>query len=281
MYLLFSLVNAKKIFCSSSDLSVSNNLFIRFPFYFFSLASALDVGFLRGNKSIRPNGRNLVCKRISPLKHSWISGFCVHTLTVRKTVLVMKILLYCSYSSFFLQRIKAPILFLHILRVCKFLLNEKEMERFPFSLVLILFVSCGSVNSGNGKRVDVSGIIYRLIGIHVNSSFSLGDKNPRFVYINKSEKWHRFCSCSELLGSRLDRERERERWYACDYGFFFGKNTLNGLFQMTYCQNEVSASWGEIIQVISSLPKSYSGRIFYAVIIFTSLKYLILIIVFL
>lgn len=101
MYLLFSLVNAKKIFCSSLDLSVSNNLFIRFPFYFFSLASALDVGFLRSNKSTRPNGRNLVCKRISPLKHSWISGFCVHTLTVRKTVLVTKILLYCSYSSWF------------------------------------------------------------------------------------------------------------------------------------------------------------------------------------
>jgi hypothetical protein len=70
-----------------------------------------------------------------------------------------------------LQRIKAPILFLLILRGCKFLLNEKEMERFEFSLVLILFVSVGSVNSGNGKRVDVSGIIYRLIGIHVNSSF--------------------------------------------------------------------------------------------------------------
>jgi hypothetical protein len=39
------------------------------------------------------------------------------------------------------------------------------MEGFAFSLVLILFVFCGGVSSGNGKRVGVSGIIYRLIGI--------------------------------------------------------------------------------------------------------------------
>jgi hypothetical protein len=88
-----------------------------------------------------------------------------------------------------LQKMKTLILFLHILRGCKFLLNEKEMERFAFSLVLILFVFCGGVSSGNGERVDVSGIIYRLIGIHVISSFSLGDKGTLDLCISTRVKY--------------------------------------------------------------------------------------------
>jgi hypothetical protein len=61
--------------------------------------------------------------------------------------------------------------------------NEKEIENFGFSLMLVLFVFSGSVSFGNGKRVDVSGIIYHLIGINGNSS-STGNKITRELCIS-------------------------------------------------------------------------------------------------
>jgi hypothetical protein len=83
----------------------------------------------------------------------------------RKTVLGTILLLYCSYSStFYREDQSTDPLPSHFKRMSIFI-ELKEMEGFAFSLVLILFVFCGGVSSGNGKRVDVSAIIYRLIGI--------------------------------------------------------------------------------------------------------------------
>ena len=81
--------------------------------------------------------------------------------------------------------------------------------------MLVLFVFWGSVSFGNGKRVDVSGIIYRLIGINVNSSFSIGDKvtlelciSARLRNVTVSVKW----LCSGLPHSRRHGNiRGRER----------------------------------------------------------------------